>query len=98
VGVSAVHTPARRDSDGCLRRIGAPDGLGLRASNYILRKEPSAGTNSSPARLTLQICGSFGLVWKFSSVKALREQDVTGSIELTIEAGRKPQFGLMLDF
>lgn len=31
-------------------------------------------------------------------VKAMLQQDMTGFIELTIEAGRKPQFGLMLDF
>ena len=59
--------------------------------------EPSTRTNNSDARFIRPISGSFGLVWKFSSVKALGEQDMTGFIELTIEAGRKPQFGLMLD-
>ena len=31
-------------------------------------------------------------------VKAMLQQDMTGFIKLTTEAGRRPQFGLMLDF
>ncbi len=31
-------------------------------------------------------------------VKAMLQQDMTGFIELTVEAGKPPTFGLMLDF